>query len=535
MRASVGLRIRRMITAVAAATAAAVFFVPASAAESSKVALVIGNGAYRNVAALPNPTKDSADVAAAFRRLGFSVRLVTDASYDDMRRAMLDFSHDARDSEMAVVFFAGHGMEINGDNWLIPVDAELRTDLDAEQEAISLRAVTLMVSAASKLGLVVLDACRNNPFAAKIKRTNATRAVTRGLSRVEPANSVLVVYAAKDGTTAADGAGGNSPFTTAFLKYLETPGIEINFLFRNVRDDVILATKNEQEPYVYGSLSKEAIYLVPPPIGGAATSSADQSAWSMLKDTADEAALRRFTSQYPKSELRKDAEARIAALEAAQAAKPPPPSPDEVTWTLLKETTDAAALKRFTAQYPNSPLRADAEARAAALTTSKTSQPTPPEDDDVTWQQLKGTTDVAALTRFVTQFPDSKSRKEAEARIAALTTPFDGKWTTVVSCRAAEGAGSFTILVEADVRGGLFNGEKGDRGKPGWYSLAGKVRPDGAVEVFARGIVPSSRLAAGNVPVGTPYGYAIKGRLEATKGTGARQGGRPCSVTFTKQ
>ena len=138
-------------------------------------------------------------------------------------------------------------------------------------------------------------------------------------------------------------------------------------------------------------------------------------------------------------------------------------------------------------------------------------------------------------TRFVTQFPDSKSRKEAEARIAALTTPFDGKWTTVVSCRAAEGAGSFTILVEADVRGGLFNGEKGDRGKPGWYSLAGKVRPDGAVEVFARGIVPSSRLAAGNVPVGTPYGYAIKGRLEATKGTGARQGGRPCSVTFTKQ
>ena len=149
-------------------------------------------------------------------------------------------------SEMAVVFFAGHGMEINGDNWLIPVDAELRTDLDAEQEAISLRAVTLMVSAASKLGLVVLDACRNNPFAAKIKRTNATRAVTRGLSRVEPTNSVLVVYAAKDGTTAADGAGGNSPFTTAFLKYLETPGIEINFLFRNVRDDVIPQPKTSK-------------------------------------------------------------------------------------------------------------------------------------------------------------------------------------------------------------------------------------------------------------------------------------------------
>ena len=113
--------------------------------------------------------------------------------------------------------------------------------------------------------------------------------------------------------------------------------------------------------------------------------------------------------------------------------------------------------------------------------------------------------------------------------------PFDGKWTTVVSCPAAEGAGSFTLLVDADVKGGVFTGEKGEKGKPGWYSLNGKVLSDGAVEIFARGIVPSSRLAAGNVPVGTAYGYPIKGRLQGANGTGARQGGRPCGVTFTKQ
>ena len=113
--------------------------------------------------------------------------------------------------------------------------------------------------------------------------------------------------------------------------------------------------------------------------------------------------------------------------------------------------------------------------------------------------------------------------------------PFDGKWTTVVSCPASEGAGSFTLLVDADVKDGVFSGEKGEKGKPGWYSLNGKVQSDGTVEIFARGIVPSSRLAAGNVPVGTPYGYPITGRLEGTKGTGARKGGRPCSVTFTKQ
>jgi hypothetical protein len=113
--------------------------------------------------------------------------------------------------------------------------------------------------------------------------------------------------------------------------------------------------------------------------------------------------------------------------------------------------------------------------------------------------------------------------------------PFDGTWTTVVTCPAAEGAGSFTLLVDADVKGGVFNGEKGDKGKPGWFSLHGTVESDGVVEIFARGIVPSSRLAAGNVPVGTAYGYPITGRLESTKGTGARKGGRPCSVTFTKQ
>ena len=113
--------------------------------------------------------------------------------------------------------------------------------------------------------------------------------------------------------------------------------------------------------------------------------------------------------------------------------------------------------------------------------------------------------------------------------------PFDGKWTTVVTCPAAEGAGAFTLLVDADVKDGIFSGEKGEKGKPGWYSLNGKVGPDGKVEIFARGIVPSPRLAAGNVPVGTPYGYPIDGRLEGAKGTGKRVGGRPCSVAFTKQ
>jgi outer membrane protein assembly factor BamD (BamD/ComL family) len=412
--------IKRRIIAVAAVLATAVTFAfPISAATQTKVALIIGNGAYKGVPELTNPTNDATAVAGAFLRLGFSVRLVADASYDDMRRALLEFSQKARDSEMAVVFFAGHGIELGGENWLVPVDAELKTDLDTEQEAISLRSVMLMVSAASKLGVVMLDACRNNPFINKVKRSIATRAVTRGLSRVEPMNNVLVAYAAKDGTTASDGSGDHSPFTTALLKYIETPGLEITFLFRNVRDDVIAATGNEQLPFVYGSLSKEAIYFKPPP-AAAAPVAPDQITWSLIKDTTDETALKRFTTQYPKSELRKDAEARIAALEAAQAAKPVPPKPDETTWALLKETTDEAALKRFMAQYPNSTLRKDAEARVAALAAAQAAKPTPPGPDEVTWALIKETTDEGALKRFAAQYPNSALRKDADARIAAL-------------------------------------------------------------------------------------------------------------------
>ena len=235
---------------------------PVLAAE--RVALVIGNGIYQKVPTLPNPPRDATDIGRAFERLNFKVTQLTNASAAEMRKAIVDFGRSTEGSEMAVVFYAGHGMEAGGENWLIPTDAELRSDTDVESEAVSLRSINLQVSKARQLGLVILDACRNNPFAAKMQRSLRTRAVTRGLAPTEPTDNVLVAYAARDGTTANDGDGRNSPFTTALLRNIETPGLEISFLFRNVRDEVMLETKREQQPFVYGSLSKEAIYLKPP-------------------------------------------------------------------------------------------------------------------------------------------------------------------------------------------------------------------------------------------------------------------------------
>lgn len=330
---SIKSTIRSMSTTRSAfALALALGFMSPAGAET-RVALVVGNSLYRHVPALPNTPNDAGDVVAAFERLGFSVRRVNDGDYDDMRRALLEFSRSARDSDMAVVFFAGHGIEVGGENWLIPVDAALKSDQDTEHEAISLRNVLLTVSAASRLGLVVLDACRNNPFAARMQRSVRTRAVERGLARIEPPRSVLVAFAARDGTIASDGAGRNSPFTTALLRHLETPGLEINFLFRNVRDDVITATRGQQEPFVYGSLSKDLIYLkssAPAALSATASpavAAPDEAAWALLKDTDDSAALARFIEQFPRSRLRREAEARIKALAVLpKRASPPAPS-----------------------------------------------------------------------------------------------------------------------------------------------------------------------------------------------------------------
>jgi len=287
---------RGFILGLGVVAALAGFAVPPALADGKRVALVIGNSTYRNVPTLPNPANDGADIAAALTRLGFAVTLVTNASFDQMRRGLIAFGRDAAGADMAAVFFAGHGMEISGENWLIPVDAELKKDTDAANEAVSLRSVILQVSNTTSLGLVVLDACRNNPFVAKMSRSLALRAVIGGgLGRIEPVGNVLVAYAARDGTTALDGDGRNSPFTAALLHNIETPGVEVTFMLRNVRDDVMEVTRNEQQPFVYGSLSRKAIYLAGQP------SSADQMAANQANATPVDASAPSRVAPAPSS------------------------------------------------------------------------------------------------------------------------------------------------------------------------------------------------------------------------------------------
>jgi peptidoglycan/xylan/chitin deacetylase (PgdA/CDA1 family) len=245
---------------------------PATAAQAislRRVALVVGNSAYRAVPALPNPNSDAQAVAAALRDIGFQVvGLKTDLGKEALVTALRDFAREAEQADWAVVYFAGHGIELGasaglgGANFLIPVDAKLETDRDIEFETVPLGHVITAVEGAKKLRLVILDACRDNPFARQMKRMAASRSVGRGLGRIEPDGGVLVAYAAKHGEVALDGGGRNSPFVAALVNRLPTPGVEIGKLFRLVRDDVLAATDRKQEPFVYGSLPGEDFFFV---------------------------------------------------------------------------------------------------------------------------------------------------------------------------------------------------------------------------------------------------------------------------------
>ena len=231
-------------------------------AVGQRVALVIGNSRYSNVAQLLNPKNDAEALGKALRAVGFNnVMLKTDLSREQLNAALQEFASLADKAEWAVIYYAGHGIEVGGNNYLVPVDAKFSSDRDVSFEAVTLDQALQSVEGASKLRLVILDACRDNPFVAKMKKSSGTRSVGKGLGNIEPEGATLVAYAAKHGQTAEDGQSGNSPFATALIKQIQTPGQEINLVFRKVRDDVLAATGKRQEPFTYGSLPSEAFYF----------------------------------------------------------------------------------------------------------------------------------------------------------------------------------------------------------------------------------------------------------------------------------
>ena len=305
------------LSVVTAVLAVAVFASAAVVLADGRVALVVGNSSYAHIGRLPNPESDAVDMAAALARLGFDVTTELDADRVALTEALRAFTRRSAGADVSLVFYAGHGIEMDGVNYVVPVDARLERDVDVRYETVTLDDLLVATSGAS-LRLVLLDACRNNPLARSMQRTAATRSVSGGsfgdLNEDLLGDETLVAYAAAAGTTAADGRGRNSPYTTALLTHLETP-LEIGLLFRRVRAQVLEATGGEQRPHEYHSLVGEHYLTRTLPTGASVTVSAAAPAAPAPADPPRPAPPEMDVTELPIAGLRDLAEAGDAAAQ----------------------------------------------------------------------------------------------------------------------------------------------------------------------------------------------------------------------------
>lgn len=238
---------------------------PLQAAE--RLALVIGNGAYEHTLALDNPPNDAHDIATLLRQQNFTVLERQNLPRRDFEDALADFGRQAEQADLALVFYAGHGIQVDGRNYLLPVDAQLKDKRDLRR-LIPVDDVLSEAAQAQQVGVVILDACRDNPLAQQLTRSlgpQRSAGINRGLARnSDTPQNLLVAYATAADATAADGEGRNSPYTTALKQHLNEPGVDLRLLFGKVRDTVMAATHNQQRPYTYGSLGGRPILLTPP-------------------------------------------------------------------------------------------------------------------------------------------------------------------------------------------------------------------------------------------------------------------------------
>ncbi len=265
-----------------------------SLAAGDRVALVLGLGVYETLPFLDNPRNDASDMAATLENIGFDVTLGLDSTGDELRQLLLDFSFRSETADLALIYYAGHGVEVQGENYMIPVDADIKSNKDVQRQSISLKQLLATVDRARKMRVVILDSCRDNPLGDLIDTSQPTQADTGsstlatrgngGLAPVDPDRGTLVAFAAKDGQVALDGTGRNSPYAKALMEKMVIPGLEISLMFRQVRDGVLSTTANLQEPHTYGSLSGVPFYLAGAdegqmPLGGAST----LDAWASIR------------------------------------------------------------------------------------------------------------------------------------------------------------------------------------------------------------------------------------------------------------
>jgi uncharacterized caspase-like protein len=432
-----------------------------------RVALVIGNSAYRNAPALVNPRNDAQDIGQSLRDLGFFTIIATDLDRTGMNDALDRFSRVVGGAEIALVYYSGHGMQFSGKNFLLPVEARLESGEDVNRfRLMPVEDVFDVLQGAPGARVVILDACRNNPVEDDLKRrlasvpgANRDASLTRGFSRVA-ANGLIVAYATQANDVASDGTERNSPFAAALLHHLGTPDLDLRQMLFKVQDEVDRLTRGKQRPELSISLVGE--YKLKPASGAPAN---------------------------------KEVGAAPPVDAAAYA------SADEIVWNALKNTNDLAALNRFIAQYPGSPRLGEARMRVAAL-------------------------------------------KQAEPRVALATPPsgtsdvrrFDGTWLGTIACPPVEkgNVGGYTYQFIGEVKDGIFHAQRGEVGKPDSVTYDGKIKPDGSALISTKLLTGPPATTLGHVPSGTPGGFVLTARFQESSGSGVRTDGRICNFRFVR-
>lgn len=415
-----------------------------------RVALVIANSAYQHAPSLTNPVNDGTVMARTLKEAGFDV---VDSRHDlsalDTRRVLREFADATRDADIAVVYYAGHGIEVEGSNYLIPVDARLERDTDVYDEALSLDRVLVAVEPAKQLRLVILDACRDNPFGKTMKRTIAARGIGRGLAQVEPTSSnTLIAYSAKAGFTAQDGDGANSPFTVALSKHLTTPGLDVRRAFGFVRDDVLKSTGNKQEPFVYGSLGGDDVPLVPVKVTAAAAAvpvvnpQADMRRdYELALQVGNRPAWEAFLAQHPDGFYANLAKLQIDKIAAEQAhavaiekSKQAEAERDRLAAAgaqkdaQAKAAADAKAAEQ--AQLAAQKTKEQAQQQAAAAEQQRVNLAAAAPSAAPASTAAPAGTNVASLTPAAAPADLSRSVQTELGRVGCFSGQADGNWST---------------------------------------------------------------------------------------------------------
>ncbi|CAN7623641.1 caspase domain-containing protein [Mesorhizobium amorphae] len=301
--------------------------VSADALADRRVALVMGNSAYQNVPGLPNPKNDASDMTAKLKDLGFEVVTGLDLDLVRMRGTVRDFIKKLDRADIALFYYSGHGLQVNGNNYIAPVDAHLSSYDDLDFETLPMDLVLAAMERSSKVNLVFLDACRDNPLAENLARSMGTRSgsVGRGLAKLGSGVGSLIAFATQPGNVAFDGSGRNSPFTTALLRHLGTPGEDITRDLVHVRRDVLEATYGKQVPWDNSSLTGDVVLnplpiqepkadFAPTPVPIGPNNAVEIAYWETIKDSADKSFFQAYLQQYPNGAFKALAKLKIDAI-----------------------------------------------------------------------------------------------------------------------------------------------------------------------------------------------------------------------------